>query len=103
MDRKTTLDVCAAAASLAAQPLENADALIDSVETFIFDCDDFEKAANDVEKGENMKNEINLAECIFPECIKCFLTIIFFQNGLVFLLELMFLFLFFLVILSFNL
>ncbi|KAL7605571.1 hypothetical protein Lser_V15G18762 [Lactuca serriola] len=69
MDRKTTLDVCAAAASLAAQPLENADALIDSVETFIFDCDDFEKAANDVEKGENMKNEINLAEFLISGLI----------------------------------
>lgn len=40
MDKKKNLAfTCAAAASVAAQPLENADALIDSVETFIFDCD----------------------------------------------------------------
>lgn len=37
MDQKNSI-VTRAAASVA-QPLENADALIDSVETFIFDCD----------------------------------------------------------------
>ncbi|CAI9302143.1 unnamed protein product [Lactuca saligna] len=38
MDKKKNL-AFTCAASVAAQPLENADALIDSVETFIFDCD----------------------------------------------------------------
>lgn len=37
--KKNSVVTCAATASVAAQPLENADALIDSVETFIFDCD----------------------------------------------------------------
>ena len=39
MEKKKDLFVASAAASAAAQPLQNADALIDSVETFIFDCD----------------------------------------------------------------
>ncbi|XP_024970026.1 phosphoglycolate phosphatase 1B, chloroplastic-like [Cynara cardunculus var. scolymus] len=39
MDKKKISVVTCATASVAAQPLENADALIDSVETFIFDCD----------------------------------------------------------------
>lgn len=37
--KKNSVVTCAATSSVAAQPLENADALIDSVETFIFDCD----------------------------------------------------------------
>ncbi|KAI3762302.1 hypothetical protein L1987_52727 [Smallanthus sonchifolius] len=39
MDKKKNPFVTSATASAAAQPLQNADALIDSVETFIFDCD----------------------------------------------------------------
>ncbi|MFS7936493.1 putative phosphoglycolate phosphatase [Helianthus anomalus] len=38
-DKKDLLATSATASSVAAQPLQDADALIDSVETFIFDCD----------------------------------------------------------------
>lgn len=38
-NKKNNVGVVSATGSIAAQQLENADALIDSVETFIFDCD----------------------------------------------------------------